>query len=130
MYLGEAIYDLVNRSIVPRQVAVRIGPLTIPVTELCRQDLELVFVDDSANVVQSIDVDDIDIVDAKEIRDKLRTCVESLVGNRGVSESGAEVVRKALPELISLVRSQRMAQELDQNGHIEIVQEDNNNGKI
>ena len=123
MNLGNALFDLVNRGVAPKQLAIRLGDRFITIEELCRDDMDVTFLQDGKPVTE-LDIADVDMVDAKRMRDKLRASLESFIGNRGVSTNGAEVIRKSLPELISIVRSQRMAEELDQNGHIEIVQED------
>lgn len=125
MNLGNALFDLVNRGVAPKQLAIRLGDRFITIEELCRDDMDVTFLQDGKPVTE-LDIADVDMVDAKRIRDKLRASLESFIGNRGVSTNGAEVIRKSLPELISIVRSQRMAEEIDQNGHIEIVQEDKN----
>lgn len=125
MNLGNALFDLVNRGVAPKQLAIRLGDRFITIEELCRDDMDVTFLQDGKPATE-LDIADVDMVDAKRIRDKLRASLESFIGNRGVSTNGAEVIRKSLPELISIVRSQRMAEEIDQNGHIEIVQEDKN----
>ena len=122
MNLGSSLFSLVNRECLPKQTALQIGDRLISVEELCRDDMDVVFVKDGKPVID-LDIEDVDIVDGKRIRDKLRASLESFIGNRGVSSLGAEVVRKSLPELFSLIVSQRMAADIDQNGQIEIVKE-------